>query len=37
VKEVDLHLYTAEFARVAVDEFLQLVNDGTTDRATVLS
>ncbi len=24
VKEVDLHLYTAEFARVAVDEFLRL-------------
>jgi uncharacterized protein (UPF0261 family) len=24
VKEVDLHLYTPEFARVAVDEFLQL-------------
>ncbi|MBI4985009.1 MAG: Tm-1-like ATP-binding domain-containing protein, partial [Rhodocyclales bacterium] len=24
VKEVDLHLYSAEFARVAVDEFLRL-------------
>jgi len=24
VKEVDLHLYTAEFARVAVDEFMRL-------------
>jgi uncharacterized protein (UPF0261 family) len=24
VREVDLHLYTPEFARVAVDEFLRL-------------
>jgi uncharacterized protein (UPF0261 family) len=28
VKEVDLHLYTAEFARVAVDEFLRLFEAG---------
>jgi hypothetical protein len=24
IKEVDLHLYTADFARVAVDEFVRL-------------
>jgi len=28
LKEVDLHLYTAEFARVAVDEFLALFEAG---------
>ena len=28
VKEVDLHLYTPEFARVAVDEFVRLYQLG---------
>ena len=34
VKEVDLHLYTPEFARVAVDEFVRLFQ---TTRALATS
>lgn len=30
VKEIDLHLYTAEFARVAVDEFMRLFEGNRT-------
>ena len=32
VKEVDLHLYTPEFARVAVDEFVGSVRAGSACR-----
>ena len=32
VKEVDLHLYSAEFARVAVDEFLRLFEARASDE-----
>jgi len=35
VKEVDLHLYTPEFARVAVDEFLRLF-EAARARAPIL-
>jgi len=35
VREVDLHLYTPEFARVAVDEFLQLFRAAKTPALAV--
>ena len=34
VKEVDLHLYTPEFARVAVDEFVKLFESARTPART---
>ena len=34
VKELDLHLYTAEFARAAVDEFVRLFNTQSREQRT---
>lgn len=34
VKKVDLHLYTPEFARVAVDEFLRIFENARTPQRT---
>jgi uncharacterized protein (UPF0261 family) len=33
LKEVDLHLYTPEFARVAVDEFVRLFREANAAKA----
>ena len=33
IKEVDLHLYTPEFARVAVDEFVRLFKQAQASAA----
>lgn len=35
IKEVDLHLYTPEFARVAVDEFVELFNQANAGGRAV--